>query len=55
MFYITDALMYISQNTANSAGGKAMGVRYYDVINPKPVETRTAEEIINRFKEKLGG
>lgn len=55
MYYISDALMYISQNTANSAGGKAIGIRYYDIVNPKPKETRTAEEIIDHIKEKLGG
>ena len=54
-FYVTDALMYISQNTANVAGGKALQKRFYDVINAKPEETRTAQDIINNIKKKLGG
>lgn len=55
MYYVSDALMYISQNTANYAGGKAMNKRLYDVINAKPEETRTAQDIINNIKKKLGG
>lgn len=55
MFYVTDALMYITQNTANMAGGKAISKRYYEILNPEPEETRTAEDIINSIKEKLGG
>lgn len=55
MYYVTDALMYISQNTANMAGGKALQKRFYEVLNPEPEETRTAQDIINNIKKKLGG
>ena len=54
LYYISDALMYISQNTANAAGGKAMGMRLYEVLNPKPVESRTAQDIIDSIRSKLG-
>lgn len=55
MYYVTDALMYISQNTANARGGKALMERFFDVLKKKPEETRTAQDIINNFKKKLGG
>ena len=55
MYYVTDALMCITQNTANMAGGKALQKRFHEILNPEPEETRTAEDIINSIKEKLGG
>lgn len=55
MYYITDALMCISENTANGAyGGKVMSKRFYDLINYRE-ETRTAQDIINSIRNKLGG
>ena len=44
--YVTDALKIIGENTAKYAGGSYMKVRYLDVENPKPEETRTPEEVI---------
>lgn len=54
MFYVTDALMYITQNTANMAGGKSIAKRYYELLNPEPEETRTAQDIIDSIRSKLG-
>lgn len=54
IYYITDALMYISENTANQHGGKAISKRFYDLKNGEPEETRTPDEIINSIKNKLG-
>lgn len=54
MFYVTDALMYITQNTANMAGGKSIAKRYYELLNPDPEETRTAQDIIDSIRSKLG-
>jgi hypothetical protein len=51
--YVTDALQVISQNTANLAGGKTIGIRYYDIIKPQQKEEANADEIINRIKDKL--
>ena len=51
--YVTDALKTITENTAKYAGGSYMKVRYYDPENPKPVETRTPDEIIGNMKEKI--
>ena len=42
-YYITDALKAI--------GG--LNVRYADLLKPMPVETRTADEIIQSISEKL--
>lgn len=60
--YITDALQAVAENTAVSANkfledpvGKAMTRRWADLDKPAPPEeTRTAEEIIDHIKQKLG-
>lgn len=54
IYYITDVLMYISENTANANGGKIISKRFYDLKNGEPEETRTPEEIINSIRNKLG-
>ena len=51
--YVTDALKTITENTAKYAGGSYMKGRYYDLENPKPVETRTSQEIISNMKAKI--
>lgn len=54
--YVTDALKIIAENTAKFGGGSVLRSRYYDLISEEieaePEET--AEEIINRIKNKLG-
>ena len=44
----------ISENTANQVGGKFIKKRYYDILNPPPAETRTAEEITKEIAENCG-
>ena len=51
--YVTDCLRMIAKNTAPIALGEYIGKRYLDIINPKPEETRTADEIIDHIKKKL--
>lgn len=51
--YISDALKVIAENTSRFNGGSYMKVRFADVINPKPEETRTADEIITGITDKL--
>lgn len=51
--YVTDSLKYILENTARLSGGVHIESRYCDVIDPKPEETRTSEEIISSIKEKI--
>ena len=52
-FYITDALRSISENTAKFGGGGYIKARYADLINPKPEDNRTQEEIIAKIREGL--
>lgn len=51
--YVTDALKMIAENTAKFAGGGYINVRYIDIIEPRPVETRTPDEIVQHIKDKL--
>ena len=50
---MTDALKILAENTAKYSGGSYMKIRYYDLIQPKPEENRTPEEIIGNMKEKI--
>jgi len=54
--YITDCLKLIAENTAGlSRQGKYLKLRYLDIADKpqKPVETRSAEEIIDDIKTKM--
>lgn len=51
--YMARNVRMIGENTANMVQGKFMSAEYDDIINPKPVETRTPEEIIGGIKDKL--
>ena len=52
--YITDTLKIIAENTAEFAGGGAPTVRWADMIEPKPKDTRTDDEIIADINKKCG-
>lgn len=43
--YIADCLRILSENTAKVGGGSYITAKFADIINPKPVEKRTGEEI----------
>ena len=43
--YISDCLRIISENTAKIGGGSYIAAKFADIINPKPVDNRTGEEI----------
>ena len=51
--YLAECLRILTENTAKIGGGGYISVRYYDLINSKPEEKRTPEEIISGFKESL--
>jgi hypothetical protein len=51
--YVTDALKIICENTARYAGGSCIEMRYIDLINPKPEDTRTGDDVIEHMKLKL--
>jgi hypothetical protein len=47
--------LLIAENTAMQVKGRYPKQRYFEIITPKPKDERTADEIINSFKRKLGG
>lgn len=58
--YVTDTLKMMLENTAtvvsqSGGSGKFIEARYFDVINPKPKDERTEEEIINHIKIGVRG
>jgi hypothetical protein len=61
--YLAEAAYCIAQNTAATATwltrgeyqGMALSVRLSEILDPKPADTRTSGEVIEHFKEQLGG
>ncbi|MBQ5597660.1 MAG: hypothetical protein IIU66_04160 [Clostridia bacterium] len=51
--YTARCLRLITESTAGMVQGKMMTVEYEDIINPKPEEKRSADEIIGNIKDKL--
>lgn len=56
--YVAEGVRMITESTAKYAGGPYMTAKWSDIVNPKPVETRTPEQVINqvmtRLKEVIG-
>ena len=53
--FVTDALFCVADNTARISGGNHLQKRYSEIIEPTKIEKRTAAEIINGIRNKLGG
>lgn len=53
--FVTDALKVLTENTQRFAGGRAMSMRYYDLVHPaqEVKQEETGDEIIARLKGKL--
>lgn len=58
--YVTDSLRIISENSAASAAcctngkmGQYPQMRFAELFNTKPAETRTAEDVITGIRKKL--
>ena len=51
--YTARCLRLMTENSAGMVNGKYMTVEYEDIINPKPEEKRSADEIINGIKNKI--
>lgn len=51
--YVARATQILTENTANAFGGKSMSMSYEELINPKTVDNRSAEEIIEDIKKKM--
>ena len=52
--YITDCLRIISENTAKMGGGSYITAKLSDIINPKPADNRTGEEIAADIIKRAG-
>ena len=56
---MAEGVRMISESTAKFAGGPYMTVKWADIIDPKPAETRTPEQVIDhvlgRLKEVSAG
>ena len=52
--YVTDCLRMVTENTAKMSQGAYTSARFYDIINPKPVEKRTGEEIAADIIKRAG-
>ena len=52
--YMTDALKITVENTAKFAGGSYIKARYIDIIEPKKVDTRTGDEIVEDIIQRAG-
>ena len=51
---MTDALQIAVENTAKFAGGSYIKARYIDIIEPKKVDTRTGDEIVEDIIQRAG-
>ena len=51
--YTARCLRLVAENTAGMVSGKLISVEYEDIINPKPEEKRSADDIINGMKNKI--
>ena len=51
---MTDALQITVENTAKFAGGSYIKARYIDIIEPKKVDTRTGDEIVEDIIHRAG-
>lgn len=51
--YYAECLRIISENTAKMGGGSYIQAKLTDVLDPKPVDNRSANEIIQGIKDKI--
>lgn len=52
--YVTDCLRMVTENTAKMSQGAYTIARFYDIINPKPVDNRTWDEIAADIIKQAG-
>lgn len=51
--YYAECLRAISENTAKFSGGSYIQAKLQDILNPKPTDNRTADDIIEGIRKKL--
>ena len=52
--YVTDCLRMVTENTAKMSKGAYTAARFYDIINPKPVDNRSGNEIAADIIKRAG-
>ena len=52
--YVTDCLRMVTENTAKISNGSYTVAKFSDIINPKPVDNRTGEEIAADIIKRAG-
>ena len=53
--FVTDCLRITTENTAAlKKDGAYIGKRYYEIINPPPVDNRTGDEIVADLISRAG-
>ena len=52
--YVAECMRTMTENTAKFAGGSYIQAKYYDIINPKPQDNRTCEEITADIIQRAG-
>ena len=52
--YVADCLRIISENTSKMSGGSYITNKFADIINPKPVDNRTGEQIAADIIKRAG-
>ena len=51
--YYAECLRIISENTAKFGGGSYIQAKLADMLDPKPVDDRSADDIISGIKDKI--
>lgn len=50
-YYLTDALWLVNENFASAWGGRTLEERFSTLVNPKPEDNRTEEEVIAQVRK----
>lgn len=51
--YYAECLRIITENTAKIGGGSVLQMKLQDILDPKPIDNRTTEEIVDGIRKKL--
>ena len=51
--YYAECLRIMTENTAKFGGGSYIEAKLQDILEPKPVDNRTADDIIDGIRNKL--
>ena len=51
--YYAECLRIMTENTAKMGGGSYIEAKLQDILDPKPVDSRTADDIIEGIRNKL--